>query len=58
MELREVYWRVLGVLLVGCGVRALLTAVVCLTQPKKVKIDLQKFSRLAKQIASSSGFEP
>ncbi|HXR14796.1 MAG TPA: hypothetical protein VN777_01195 [Terriglobales bacterium] len=35
------YWLVLGLLLAGCGVGALLTAAVYLTQLKKVKNDLQ-----------------
>jgi hypothetical protein len=36
------YWLFLGILLGGCGVGALLTAVVYLTQLRKVKSDLQK----------------
>jgi hypothetical protein len=36
------YWLFLGLLLGGCGVGALLTAVVYLTELKKVKSDLQK----------------
>jgi hypothetical protein len=35
------YWIVLGLLLAGCGVGALLTAIVYLTQLKRVKDDLQ-----------------
>ena len=35
------YWLLLGLLLAGCGVGALLTAVVYLSQLKKVKTDLQ-----------------
>jgi len=35
------YWLFLGLLLAGCGIGALLTAVVYLTQLKKVKTDLQ-----------------
>jgi hypothetical protein len=35
------YWLVLGLLLAGCGVGALLTAAVYLTQLKKVKNDLK-----------------
>jgi hypothetical protein len=35
------YWLVLGLLLAGCGVAALLTAAVYLAQLKKVKTDLQ-----------------
>lgn len=35
------YWLFLGLLLAGCGVGALLTAVVYLTQLRKVKGDLQ-----------------
>jgi len=35
------YWLVLGLLLAGCGVGALLTAAVFLSQLKKVKSDLQ-----------------
>jgi hypothetical protein len=35
------YWLVLGLLLVGCGVGALLTAAVYLTLLRKVKTDLQ-----------------
>jgi hypothetical protein len=35
------YWLFLGLLLAGCGVGALLTAAVYLTQLKKVKSDLQ-----------------
>jgi hypothetical protein len=38
------YWLVLGLLLAGCGVGALLTAVVYLTQLKKLKKDLQPAS--------------
>ena len=35
------YWLVLGLLLAGCGVGALLTAAVYLTQLRRVKNDLQ-----------------
>jgi hypothetical protein len=35
------YWLFLGLLLAGCGVGALLTAAVYLTQLRKVKTDLQ-----------------
>src|ERR1700722_20411999 len=35
------HWLVLGVLLAGCGVGALLTAAVYLTQLRKVKTELQ-----------------
>jgi len=35
------YWLALGLLLAGCGVGALLTAAVYLSQLKKVKTDLQ-----------------
>jgi len=35
------YWLVFGLLLAGCGVGALLTAAVYLTQLKRVKSDLQ-----------------
>jgi hypothetical protein len=38
------YWLFLGLVLAGCGVGALLTAVVYLTQLRKVKADLQKAS--------------
>jgi hypothetical protein len=38
------YWLFLGLLLAGCGVGALLTAVVYLTQLRKVKTDLQTAS--------------
>jgi hypothetical protein len=38
------YWLFLGLSLAGCGVGALLTAVVYLTQLKKVKTDLQTAS--------------
>jgi hypothetical protein len=38
------YWFFLGLLLAGCGVGALLTAIVYLTELKKVKNDLQAAS--------------
>jgi hypothetical protein len=38
------YWLFLGLSLAGCGVGALLTAVVYLTQLNKVKTDLQEAS--------------
>jgi hypothetical protein len=39
------YWLALGILLAGCGVGALLTAAVHLTQFRKIKTDLLKASR-------------
>ena len=41
------FWLVLGVLLAGCGVGALLTAVVYLTQLRKVKTELHRATRVA-----------
>jgi hypothetical protein len=38
------YWLVLGLLLAGCGIGALLTAAVFLSQLRKVKTDLQTAS--------------
>lgn len=38
------YWLFLGLLLAGCGIGALLTAIVYLTQLKRVKADLQTAS--------------
>jgi len=38
------YWLILGLLLAGCGVGALLTAAIFLSQLKKVKTDLQTAS--------------
>ena len=38
------YWFFLGLLLAGCGLGALLTAVVYLSQLRKVKADLQTAS--------------
>jgi hypothetical protein len=40
------FWLVLGVLLAGCGVGALLTAVVYLTQLRKVKTELHRATRV------------
>jgi hypothetical protein len=40
------FWLVVGVLLAGCGVGALLTAVVYLTQLRKVKTELHKATRV------------
>jgi hypothetical protein len=42
------YWLFLGLLLGGCGVGALLTAAVYLTQLKKVKTELQADSGSAR----------
>ena len=38
------YWLFVGLLLAGCGVGALLTAAIYLTQLKRVKTDLQTAS--------------
>jgi hypothetical protein len=46
------FWFVLGVFLAGCGIGALLTAVVYLTQLETVKDDLQTRFR---QSANSPG---
>jgi len=36
------YWFALGIFLAGCGIGALLTAAVYLTQLKKIKTDLRR----------------
>jgi hypothetical protein len=41
------YWLVLGILLAGCGVGAVLTAAVHLTQLRKVKTDLRRASHIS-----------
>jgi hypothetical protein len=48
------YWLVLGILLAGCGIGALLTAVIYLTQLRKVKTDLHTASRVGSQHPSQT----
>jgi hypothetical protein len=43
------YWLVLGILLAGCGVGALLTAAVYLSQLRKIKTDLHRASDVGSQ---------
>lgn len=48
------FWLVLGVLLAGCGIGALLTAVVYFTQLETIKTDLHTF----RQSTNSSDLVP
>jgi hypothetical protein len=51
-------WLVLGILLAGCGVGALLTAAVYLTQLRKVKTGLQVASLAGPQSRSQVSPDP